>query len=260
MEKFVKLLKSGRVIAFPTETAYGLGGDATLPSVVEKIAKLKGRASEKPFPVIVDSIKTIQKYAELDELAIFLSARFHPGPLTIVVPSKLAHFKQGIGFRISSSEIANKLAAGLGKPIIASSANPAGGKTSYSAAEVKKLFPELEVIDQGKLAENKVSTVVKGRQIVRTGAFGVELVQAMIIGFDALQKARPDTQKKKEVKEIAEQVLSIVKKHHSDTIIGGSVAKDTFLQDLRDIDLFLMFNPADKLEDKLDLLKKIAGK
>ena len=81
-------LRAGRLVAFPTETVYGLGADATNGAAVASIFEAKGRPRFNPLIVHVPDAQAVERYVVLDDLAEKLAARFWPGPLTLVLPRK----------------------------------------------------------------------------------------------------------------------------------------------------------------------------
>ena len=129
----VAALRAGRVIAFPTETFYGLGAAALTPAAVRHIFEVKGRPEDKPLLVLVDSIAMAESLAvEIPERARALMARHWPGALTLVLPAR-PHVPSGVtagsgtvGVRLSAHPVAQALVRALGQPITAPSANPSG--------------------------------------------------------------------------------------------------------------------------------------
>jgi len=178
----VAALRRGEVIAYPTETLYGLGADALDAAAVERVFQLKGRDPDSPIPVLVadqDMLRTL--VAELPPLAESLIARFWPGPLTIVLPARsdiprpLVNAKGGVGVRISSQPIAAELVGSLGGPLTATSANPSGKPPARTAEEAKQYFAgRIDIfVDGGELTSRTGSTVVEivgeTLKIIRSG-------------------------------------------------------------------------------------------
>lgn len=166
----VAALKRGDVIAFPTETLYGLGADALSPAAVEKVFQLKGRDATNPIPVLIaDRAMLLNLVSEIPPLAEKLIAHFWPGPLTIVLPAHgdiprpLVNAAGGVGVRVSSQPIAAELVQALGHPLTATSANPSGKPPARTAQEAREYFSgQIGVfIDGGKLTSQTGSTVVK---------------------------------------------------------------------------------------------------
>lgn len=160
----IKVLQRGGVIVYPTETAYGLGGDWTNRSVHRAVRAIKGRPAGKELSVIVSSAAMAGRYVKLNRAARALAKEYWPGPLSLVLP-----LRQGSGtlsLRISPHPLAQRLVRSLGRPLIATSANVSGSKTLYNARVVVKEFagcaikPDL-VLDAGGLPQRKPSTVVR---------------------------------------------------------------------------------------------------
>ncbi len=177
----VEVLKKGGVVVYPTETAYGLGANATCEAAVEQIFELKGRKKTKSVLLLMSDIKMVRRYAHINKEEAALIKKYWPGALTLVLNAKKYSFlhlakeavaKDGtIAVRISSHPVAQALCRALGKPLVSTSANRAGGANTYSVAGVKKqLGTRLRVVkvpyyiyDVGKLLRNKVSTIARVR-------------------------------------------------------------------------------------------------
>jgi L-threonylcarbamoyladenylate synthase len=178
----VAALERGEVIAFPTETLYGLGADALNAAAVEKVFQLKGRDAANPIPVLVaDREMLFSLVAGISDLGERLIARFWPGPLTIVfrarrdIPRPLVNLAGGIGVRISSQPIANDLVKSLGRPLTATSANPSGQTPAHTVEKAKRYFSgAINIfVDGGELTSKTGSTVVElvedSLRIIRPG-------------------------------------------------------------------------------------------
>jgi L-threonylcarbamoyladenylate synthase len=181
-EKALAALTRGDVIVFPTETLYGLGADALNGQAVEKVFQLKGRDPNNPIPVIVADPAMVEVLvAAIPATAKALMQRFWPGPLTLVLPARsgipapLVNAAGGVGVRISSQPIATQLAASLGRPLTATSANPSGKEPARTVAEARNYFSEtIEIfLDGGELESKTGSTVAEvldsGIRIIREG-------------------------------------------------------------------------------------------
>lgn len=139
----VGILKRGGVVAYPTETFYGLGADASNGAAVGKIFQIKGRNFRNPIAVIVDNEREAVPLAEeIPETGRILMQKFWPGPLTLLfraapsVPVALTGGTGKIGVRVSSHPLARLLARGVAGPLTATSANLSGGPECISAGEV----------------------------------------------------------------------------------------------------------------------------
>ncbi|MGH7848512.1 MAG: L-threonylcarbamoyladenylate synthase [Candidatus Binatia bacterium] len=166
----LEVLRHGQVIAFPTETFYGLGADALNGKAVARVVALKGRDPNSPLPVIVADERMLRSVVTIvAPLARRLMDQFWPGPLTLVMPGNpklpkpLLNRKGGIGVRVSNHPIAQRLVAELGHPITATSANPSGQVPARSWQEVLGYFAARVglIIDGGQLTSKKGSTVVE---------------------------------------------------------------------------------------------------
>lgn len=170
----VHALKSGKVIAYPTDTSYGLAVDADNLNAVKKLYKVKGRDFKKPVHVVVPSVGYSKKIVNWDKFSAKLVKKFWPGALTLVGGCRvegagyrmLSAGTKTLGVRMPKNQIALDLAKNLKRPITATSANVSGGKDCYSAADIANQFktkkdkPDI-IINTGKLRKRKPSTIVK---------------------------------------------------------------------------------------------------
>jgi len=192
-------LRRGEVIAFPTETLYGLGADALNFSAVEKVFQLKGRDPDNPFPVLVaDRAMLDSLVAETTQLAELLMTRFWPGPLTLVLPARadiprpLVNRHGGIGVRLSSQPIATELVRLLGRPVTATSANPSGQPGARTVAQAQSYFAGKidNYLDGGVLNSPTGSTVAAVSKdkvkIIRAGEISRESLEA-VLGKGAIE-------------------------------------------------------------------------
>jgi len=190
IEEAVALLRKGGVIAFPTETFYGLGADAGNERAVKQIFEIKGRDFRSPIPLIIGKKEELAELVEdIPPLAETLMTRFWPGPLTLVFRASgrinpgLTAGTGTIGIRLSSHPIALALAGALGGPITATSANRSGKKECTSAEDVlDQLGGRLDgVIDGGSTAGGLGSTVLDVTcdppKILRHGAISASQLQ-----------------------------------------------------------------------------------
>ena len=168
----VSLLSTGDVVAFPTETVYGLGADAGNPAAVAKIFALKGRPADHPLIVHVANFDAAAKWArELPHAAHALAQRFWPGPLTMIlpkrssVPAEVTGGQNSVGLRCPSHPVAQELlrefARVRGGAIAAPSANRFGHVSPTTAQHVRDEFGEgLHVLDGGACEVGLESTIV----------------------------------------------------------------------------------------------------
>ncbi|MBF6558742.1 MAG: threonylcarbamoyl-AMP synthase [Candidatus Binataceae bacterium] len=183
IERAIAALRAGDLIIYPTETFYGIGADPFAAGALDKLFALKGREAAKTVALIADDAAAAFALArEVPESARTLAAAFWPGPLTLVMPARadlpvaLAGPDGGVGVRVSSHPIARAIAAGLGRPITATSANLAGEPPAPTLAAVREAFGEKVkvILDGGTLAGGAPSTLVAcdrtGWRILRAGA------------------------------------------------------------------------------------------
>ncbi|WP_342272147.1 L-threonylcarbamoyladenylate synthase [Candidatus Tisiphia endosymbiont of Parasteatoda lunata] len=148
LKQAAKFIKSGNVVAFPTETVYGLGADASNEQACQKIFKIKKRPSINPLIVHVATMSQAKTIGEFNADAIKLSEVFWPGPLSIVVPLKSgANIAESVlsglttvALRIPSHNIALELIRKSATPIAAPSANPSGYISSTTLQHVQEHF------------------------------------------------------------------------------------------------------------------------
>ncbi|MEK6693037.1 MAG: L-threonylcarbamoyladenylate synthase [Nitrospirota bacterium] len=184
----VKVLKSGGIIAYPTETFYALGVDAMDEVALKKLYKLKGRSQKKPLPVIIGDRKRLKTLIKrLPPQAERLIKRFWPGPLTIVfeassdIPELLTAKTGKIAIRIPGEKIALRMVKKTGFPITSTSANPSGEPPATRPEKVMKYFGDRIVllIDGGKTPGGKPSTIVDvtgPMKILREGAVSSRVI------------------------------------------------------------------------------------
>ena len=184
-----EILRAGGVIAYPTETLYGLGALAGKAKAVERIRKIKGKS--EPMLVLVSGVAMAKKYAELDRRAEKIAKKFWPGPLTLILKSKPDMLgaarggASGIGLRASSDPFAKALVETLGEPVVSTSANRSGEKPLTSAVGIEKeLGSELDFILNDGPRAGKASTLLdlSGPQmkLVRAGAIKFELIRKVV--------------------------------------------------------------------------------
>lgn len=193
------ILKAGGLVAFPTETVYGLGANALSPDAVRKIYQAKGRPSDNPMIVHVSTIDEIKSLvAGWSELADLIARRFMPGPLTLVLKKtdRISDVVSGgldtIGMRIPENLVARYLIRLAGVPVAAPSANRSGRPSPTEATHVlSDLKGRIDcVVDGGSTTLGLESTVLdltsaKGPRILRPGGVSFEALAQFLeeIGF-----------------------------------------------------------------------------
>jgi L-threonylcarbamoyladenylate synthase len=147
IEQAVAVLKAGGLVAFPTETVYGLGADASNPQAVARIFEVKGRPSNHPLIVHLGEAGQLADWArEIPEAACVLARRFWPGPLTLILKrTRAVHDvvtggQDTVALRVPSHPVARRLLARFGGGIAAPSANRHGRVSATSAEHVRREF------------------------------------------------------------------------------------------------------------------------
>jgi L-threonylcarbamoyladenylate synthase len=168
LEKGVSILRKGGVIAFPTDTVYGLGADAFNSVAVQRIYEIKDRSKSHPFPLLIADAKQLAALAEpIPELAQFLARQFWPGGVTLVlskIDSVPAHLASGptIAVRVPNHPTCLALLQHLARPLIGTSANVSGQPAALTADEVRQqLGDRIDlIINAGECPGGKESTVL----------------------------------------------------------------------------------------------------
>jgi tRNA threonylcarbamoyl adenosine modification protein (Sua5/YciO/YrdC/YwlC family) len=175
------VLRDGGLVAFPTETVYGLGANLTNKKAIEKLYEIKNRPKDKPFTLLVSDIKDIDNFA-LDVLpaAYRLADRFWPGPLTIILKSKDS---LTLGLRMPKSNVALEIIKHSNFPVACPSANLSGKREPLNVQDVLDgLEGKIElVLDGGRVEIGVPSTVVDARslpfKVLRKGSIDDKLIQ-----------------------------------------------------------------------------------
>lgn len=189
----VDLLKRGELVAFPTETVYGLGASVFCEEAIQKIFTVKGRPSDNPLIVHVGKLEDVFLLASnIPQRFYDLAAKFWPGPLTMVlerrseVPSIVSAGQPTIAVRMPSHPLALKLIQGVGKPLVAPSANLSGRPSPTHAADVFEDLQDLVplILDGGECSVGIESTVIdltrEPPAILRPGSITREEIESLI--------------------------------------------------------------------------------
>jgi L-threonylcarbamoyladenylate synthase len=188
------LLRAGELVAFPTETVYGLGADAQNPRAVAAIFEAKGRPHFNPLICHYPSVDAAFAHVEAAPLAQKLAGMFWPGPLTLVLPRRVTcpvALLAGAGLetlaiRVPAHPVAQRLIAALGRPIAAPSANRSGRISPTTAAHVRAQLNGriAAILDAGPCAVGVESTVLdlSGTTpfLLRPGGISLEALEAAI--------------------------------------------------------------------------------
>jgi L-threonylcarbamoyladenylate synthase len=186
-------LRAGRLVAFPTETVYGLGGDATNGRAVARIFAAKGRPRFNPLIVHVPDLSAAETIAAFDARARAAAERFWPGPLTLVLPRRAESGVSllacagldTIAVRVPSHPVAQDLLRRAGRPVAAPSANRSGRVSPTEAAHVRELGRRVAmVLDGGKCPIGLESTILDltgaTPALLRAGGVTLEALSAAV--------------------------------------------------------------------------------
>lgn len=195
IEWTVEALLAGSVVAFPTDTVYGLAALIAQEEAVARIYAIKGRPADKPLPVLLSTVAHLPRIAAGGDALALLADRFWPGPLTIVLPARpglppavLGHDEAGtptIGVRVPAHFLALEIIDRAGGILAVTSANRSGEEPARTAAEVvAALAGEVDVVvDGGQAPGGVASTVVAARgselAVLRAGAISAEELMAV---------------------------------------------------------------------------------
>lgn len=187
--RVVAYLRDGQVIAYPTETIYGLGADVFNRKAVKRIYDLKARDYGLPISILVADLKMLHEVvSEVSDAALALMRRFWPGPLTICLPAAPGFPKDlitntgKVGVRMSSHPVAAAIVAAFGRPVTTTSANLTDFPPSLSVKHIRKYFDERIpcIVDGGECDPSRGSTVVdiadETMRVIRDGAVAADEV------------------------------------------------------------------------------------
>ena len=186
IEMGISILKQGGLVAYPTDTVYGLGAGVNIIQAVERVYRAKGRPSNVALPLLLSDISQISEYAEpVPPIAWLLARRFLPGALTMVllksrsVPDIITAGGGTVAIRIPAHPVPVALVRGLGMPIVGTSANLSGKPSALTADEVSSQFGDKVdlVIDGGRCPGGRESTIIdvtgEVPEILREGAISI---------------------------------------------------------------------------------------
>jgi L-threonylcarbamoyladenylate synthase len=194
IEEAAEALRGGAIVAFPTDTVYGLGANALDAGAVAKVFAAKGRPSANPLIVLVPDLDKAEAFAEVGPAARKLADAFWPGALTLVLPMRpdcplapaVSAGLDTIGVRAPEHEVALALLARSGLPIVAPSANRSGHTSPKTAAEVEADLGDRPamILDGGPSPLGRESTIVslaaRTPLLLRQGALPRETIEAVL--------------------------------------------------------------------------------
>ena len=193
LNQAVELLRYGGVVAFPTDTVYGVGVDPFQPEAVRKLYRIKGRPDDKPIAILVGSIADVEKVAQsVSEPFSRLADRFWPGGLTLILeardlPPEITAGGSTVGVRMPNHPLTLELLREFGGPIATTSANKSGEEPATSAGEVgAQLGNRVDLIVDGgttftKVASTVLDLSVSPPKILRHGGIPDKLLMECLI-------------------------------------------------------------------------------
>ena len=186
MAAAARVIKGGGVVAFPTETVYGLAVRPNDDAARVRLRRIKGRPAGKPFQILLSSRRRVGEYcSELPDVARRLARTFWPGPLTLVVKDRRGRW---VGLRVPDHPVALDLARRAGGALVATSANVSGCQAARNARELSgELVHRVDLVLVAAAGRGKASTVVRVShsdwKLLREGAISRRQV-ADIVGGD----------------------------------------------------------------------------
>ena len=195
LARAAELLRGGAVVAFPTDTVYGLAAVPDQPAALARIYAVKGRPAELPLVLMVDSIEQAARWAQIDERSRQLMDRYWPGPLTLVVPASgaaapplTAGEPPTIGVRLPAHAAALALVRAAGGALATTSANRSGLPPALAAEHLLDLEGVAAIVDGGRSPGGRASTVldVSGDEprVLRDGPVPRSRLMDWLVGSD----------------------------------------------------------------------------
>ena len=167
IRKVVECLREGGVVAYPTDTVYGIGCDIFNQKALKRIYQLKQRDPRKPFSFICSDISDITQYAQVSNFAFKIIKRHLPGPYTFVLeatrvaPSLLMTRQHTVGIRIPDNAICNMIVRELGHPLVTTSANISGEDSLSDPLEIERVLgKQLDMVVDGGVLRGEPSSVI----------------------------------------------------------------------------------------------------
>ena len=191
LDEAAKLLREGKVIAFPTETVYGLGVVYDSKEAYDALVSVKRRPPDKPFTLMLADLEDVEKYAILNKASKALVKEFMPGQFTLItkarpgLPAWCVSNIGNVGIRIADYELIRDLIRKTCKPLLVPSANKSGEQPGTTAKEVVDAFKdELAAVVDGNTVSNVPSTIVfvgeDHTEVFREGAIKIDAIREVI--------------------------------------------------------------------------------
>lgn len=166
VEQAVEALQSGGVIAYPTDTVYGMGCDLHNPQAINRVYSIKNVPRRKPLSLICANLEQINEYAQLNNSAFTLMKQLLPGPYTFIlqatrlVPRIMMTKQRTVGIRVPDNETCLEIIRGLGNPLVNTSATVGENEPVSSPQAIQKHYPGIDLLLDAGLLESEPSTVI----------------------------------------------------------------------------------------------------
>ena len=192
IDQMAQDLKDGKILAFPTDTVYGVGTIYGNPKALSRLKSIKNRPETKPIPMMVSRLEQAKGIVEMTPTATKLAEKLLPGALTLIVPltehadRQYTNGMDTAALRIPNAPILLKVMDQLDRPLMVSSANLSGQPAALCKADAMAMLPRLDGILDGECVDNQASTIVDCTtdtiRILREGPISMETL------LDALEQ------------------------------------------------------------------------
>ncbi len=167
IERAAKVLEDGGLIAYPTDTYYGIGCDLLSKKAIDRLYGIKNRDRKKPFAFLCPDLSDVSKYAKVSNFGYRIMRQLTPGPFTFVleatklVPDMMQTKQKQVGIRVPQAPLMLAIAAKLGRPIVTTSATDMDGAVLTDSKAIKdELGARLDLILDGGMQPDEPSTIV----------------------------------------------------------------------------------------------------
>lgn len=194
IDEAVKILNNNEILAFPTETVFGLAIKADSLENFNKLVEVKNRKPNKPFTLMISNIIQVKDLIEINDIAKIIISKFMPGPLTLILKAKknipyyLDLGSGFIGIRIPKDDFILSLIDKVNFPLLVPSANPSDLNPAKNVDEVKKYFEgKIEAVVEGESTSNIPSTIIKIDNeiiLIRQGELSLETILKEIKDYE----------------------------------------------------------------------------
>ncbi|ABA88809.1 tRNA (N6-threonylcarbamyl-A37) modification ATPase [Syntrophotalea carbinolica DSM 2380] len=190
ISRVVECIKQGGIVAYPTDTIYGLGCDIFNRKGIKRIYQIKERVHRKPFSFICADLSDVANYAQVSNFAFKIMKRYLPGPYTFVleatrvVPDLLVTKQKTVGIRIPSNPISLAIVRELGHPLVTTSANLSGEEPCCDPSLIEEeLGKQINMVVDGGIIKGEASTVISliddNIEVLRQGAGDISWIHQL---------------------------------------------------------------------------------